>query len=101
VWVRYELGNSTMGRRRVIGSASRRSPGPARAFLLTLAVGLLLGLLLGFFLGRIGGGDREGAGPPVPPARTVTVEKTVRAPEKSAPETTATATSSASASASP
>jgi hypothetical protein len=89
-----------MGRRRVIGPASR-SPGPARAFLLTLAVGLLLGLLLGFFLGRIVGGDREGAAPPVPPARTVTLEKTVRAPEKSAPETTATATPSASASASP
>jgi hypothetical protein len=86
-----------MGRRRVIGPASR-SPGPARAFLLTLAVGLLLGLLLGFFLGRIVGGDREGAAPPVPPARTVTLEKTVRAPEKSAPETTATATPSASAS---
>jgi hypothetical protein len=87
-----------MGRRRVIGPARRRSAGPARAFLLTLAVGLLLGLLLGFFLGRIVGGDREGAAPPVPPARTVTLEKTVRAPEKSAPETTATATPSASAS---
>jgi hypothetical protein len=83
-----------MGRRRVISPASRRSAGPARAFLLTLAVGLLLG----FFLGRIVGGDREGAAPPVPPARTVTLEKTVRAPEKSAPETTATATPSASAS---
>jgi hypothetical protein len=89
-----------MGRRRVIGPASR-SPGPARAFLLTIAVGLLLGLLLGFFLGRIVGGDRGGDAPPVPPARTVTLEKTVRAPEKSAaPETTATATPSASASAS-
>jgi hypothetical protein len=87
-----------MGRRRVISPASRRSAGPARAFVLTLAVGLLLGLLLGFFLGRIVGGDREGAAPPVPPARTVTLEKTVRAPEKSAPETTATATPSASAS---
>jgi hypothetical protein len=90
-----------MGRRRDIRTASG-SPGPARAFLLTLAVGLLLGLLLGFFLGRIVGGDREGAAPPVPPARTVTLEKTVRAPEESAaPETTATATPSASASASP
>jgi hypothetical protein len=89
-----------MGRRRFIGPASR-SPGPAKAFLLTLAVGLLLALLLGFFLGRIGGGDRGGAAPPVPPARTVTLEKTVRAPEKSAPETTATATPSPSASASP
>ena len=90
-----------MGRRRVIGPASR-SPGPARAFLLTLAVGLLLGLLLGFFLGRIGGGNREGAAPPAPPARTVTVEKTVAAPEKSVPETTAAPTTSlGSASASP
>jgi hypothetical protein len=93
-----------MGRRRV-GSVSR-SAGPARAFVLTLAVGLLLGLLLGFFLGRIGGGNREGAAPPAPPARTVTVEKTVEktvaAPEKTALETTATGgTPSASASASP
>ena len=87
-----------MGRRRDIGPASRRSAGPARAFVLTLAVGLLLGLLLGFFLGRIVGGDREGAAPPVPPARTVTLEKTVRAPEKSTLESTATATPSASAS---
>ena len=82
-----------MGRRRDIRTASR-SPGPARAFVLTLAVGLLLG----FFLGRIVGGDRGGAAPPVPPARTVTLEKTVRAPEKSALKTTAVATSSASAS---
>ena len=98
-----------MGRRRV-GPAGRTS-GPARAFLLTLAVGLVVGLLLGFFLGRIGGGNREQAAPPTPPARTVTVEKTVEksvpVPEKSvpAPETTspasrATATPSASASAS-
>jgi hypothetical protein len=88
-----------MGRRRV-GSVSR-SAGPARAFVLTLAVGLLLGLLLGFFLGRIGGGNRGGAAPPAPPARTVTVEKTVAAPEKTALETTATGTPSASVSASP
>jgi hypothetical protein len=102
-----------MGRRRVIGPASRRSAGPARAFLLTLAVGLLVGLLLGFFLGRIvGGGGREQAAPPVPPARTVrieetvrapekTIEKTVRAPEKAVPATTATTSATASASASP
>ena len=112
MWVRDELGNSTMGRRRVISTASRRSPGPARAFVLTLAVGLLLGLLLGFFLGRIIGGSRaEQASPPVPQARTVMVEKTVRAPEKSVPaksapaksvpESTATTTASASASVSP
>jgi hypothetical protein len=97
-----------MGRRRV-GSVSR-SAGPARAFLLTLAVGLVVGLLLGFFLGRIGGGNREQAAPPTPPARTVTVEKTVvPAPEKTvvpaektALETTATGgTPSASASVSP
>jgi hypothetical protein len=94
-----------MGRRRVISTASRRSPGPARAFLMTLAVGLLLGLLVGFFLGRIiGGSSGEQASPPVPPARTVMVEKTVRAPEKSAPASTATTTTpsvSASASVSP
>ena len=94
-----------MGRRRVISTASGRSPGPARAFLMTLAVGLLLGLLLGFFLGRIIGGSGEQASPPVPPARTVMVEKTVRAPEKSvpaksSPESTATTTPSVSASAS-
>jgi hypothetical protein len=89
-----------MGRRRDIRPASRRRAGPARAFLLTLAVGLVLGLLSGFFLGRIVGGGREQAAPPVPPARTVTLEKTVRAPEKSVPESTATATPSASASAS-
>jgi hypothetical protein len=101
VGVRYERGDSTMGRRRVISTASRRSPGPARAFLMTLAVGLLLGLLVGFFLGRIiGGSSGEQASPPVPPARTVMVEKTVRAPEKSAPASTATTTPSVSASAS-
>ena len=95
-----------MGRRRVISTASRRSPGPARAFLMMLAVGLLLGLLLGFFLGYIiGGSSGEQASPPVPQARTVMVEKTVRAPEKgasakSAPASTATTTPSVSASAS-
>jgi hypothetical protein len=91
-----------MGRRRVISTASRRrSPGPARAFLMTLAVGLLLGLLVGFFLGRIiGGSSGEQASPPVPAARTVMVEKTVRAPEKSAPASTVTTTPSVSASAS-
>jgi hypothetical protein len=100
-----------MGRRRV-GPAGRTS-GPARAFLLTLAVGLVVGLLLGFFLGRIGGGNREQAAPPTPPARTVTVEKpvektvvpapekTVPAPEKTSPASRATATPSASASVSP
>jgi hypothetical protein len=101
-----------MGRRRDIRTTSRRSAGPARAFLLTLAVGLLVGLLLGFLLGRIVGGGREQAAPPTPPARTVrieetvrapekTIEKTVRGPEKAAPATTASATASASASASP
>src|SRR5215218_1797985 len=96
-----------MDRRRVISTANRRrSPGPARAFLMTLAVGLLLGLLVGFFFGRIiGGSSGEQASPPVPPARTVMVEKTVRVPEKSAPAnsaptSTATTTPSASASAS-
>ena len=84
----------------------------------TFAVGLLLGLLVGFLLGRVGG-DREGAAPPLPPVRTVTIEKpipapekpdpapekpdrapekTVLAPEKTAPATTATATATATAS---
>jgi len=96
-----------MARRRVISTASRRSPGPARAFLMTLAVGLLLGLLLGFFLERIiGGSNDDQASPPVPPARTVMIEKTVRAPEeslpaKSVPASTATTTPSVSASVSP
>ena len=39
-----------MGRRRDIRPASR-SPEPARAFVLTLAVGLLLGLLVGLLFG--------------------------------------------------
>ena len=43
-------------------------------WLATFAVGVLLGLLVGFLLGRISAGDREGAAPPLPPARTVTVE---------------------------
>jgi len=67
----------------------------------TFAVGLLLGLLVGFLLGRMSAGNREEAAPPLPPARTVTVEKPVPAPEKTvpapaktAPATTATATAS-------
>ena len=93
-----------MGRRR------RASPGITvrleRAVLIwvaTFAVGLLLGLLVGFLLGRISAGNGEEAAPPVPPARTVTVEKpvpapekTVPAPEKTVPATTATATATAS-----
>ncbi len=66
----------------------------------TFAVGLLLGLLVGFLLGRIGD-DREGAAPPLPPVRTVTIEKpipapekTALAPEKTAPAPTATVTAS-------
>jgi hypothetical protein len=71
----------------------------------TFAVGLLLGLLVGFLLGRISAGNREEATPPEPPARTVTgekpvpaPEKTVPAPEKTVPTTTATATATATAS---
>ena len=99
-----------MGRRRV--SPGRRDAGLARFVLLVLVV-LAVGLLVGFLLGRIGG-NREEAAPPAPPARTVTVEKTVPAPEKTiektvektvpAPEQTVpatTATTSASATASP
>jgi hypothetical protein len=72
---RHERRGGTMERRRVRPASG--TAGPARAFLLTLAVGLLagllLGLLVGFFLGRIGsGGGGEQAAPPAPPARTVT-----------------------------
>ena len=71
----------------------------------TFAVGLILGLLVGLLLGRISAGNREEAAPPLPPVRTVTVEKPVPAPEKSVPApeksvrvTTATATATATAS---
>jgi hypothetical protein len=98
-----------MGRRR--RRSTRASPGRMsvrmeRAVLIwlaTFAVGLLLGLLVGFLLGRISAGNREEAAPPLPPARTVTVEeplpapeKTVPTPEKTVPATTATATATAS-----
>jgi hypothetical protein len=100
-----------MGRRRA--SPGRTTVTLERAVLIwfaTFAVGLLLGLLVGFLLGRISAGYREEAAPPVPPARTVTVEKPVPAPEKTVPEpektvpasektvptTTATATATAS-----
>ena len=95
----------------VVPRSAREDVAP-EAFLMTLAVGLLLGLLLGFFLGRIiGGSNGDQASPPVPPARTVMIEKTVRAPEESLPEeslpaksvpaSTATTTPSVSASVSP
>jgi hypothetical protein len=96
-----------MGRRRVI-SPGRRNAGLARFVVLVLGV-LAVGLLLGFLFGRIGG-NREEAAPPAPRARTVTVEKTVAAPEKTiektvpAPEKTlpaTTSTTTASATASP
>src|SRR5215208_8210108 len=71
-------------------------------FAVGLLLGLLLGLLVGFLLGRISAGNRDEAAPPLPPARTVTVEEPVPAPEKSVPEpektvpaTTATATATA------
>jgi len=92
------------GKRRA--SAGRMPVRLQRAVLIwfaTFAVGLLLGLLVGFLLGRISAGNREEAAPPLPPARTVTVEEPVPAPEKSVPEpektvpaTTATATATAS-----
>jgi len=84
-----------MGRRRA--SPGRTTVRLERAVLIwfaTFAVGLLLGLFIGFLLGRISAGYREEATPPVPPARTVTVEKPVPAPEKTVPTTTATATAS-------
>jgi hypothetical protein len=93
------------GKRRA--SAGRMPVRLQRAVLIwfaTFAVGLLLGLLVGFLLGRISAGNRDEAAPPLPPARTVTVEEPVPAPEKSVPEpektvpaTTATATATATA----
>ena len=96
-----------MGRRRRRTSPGRMTVRLERTVLMwlaTFAVGLLLGLLVGFLLGRIGG-NREEAAPPVPSARSVTVEepvpapeKTVPVPEKTVPATTATATATATAS---
>ena len=86
-----------------------RNTGLVRFVVLVLGV-LVIGLLLGFLLGRIGSGNVEQAAPPPePPARTVTVEKTVPwpektiektvpAPEKSVRETTSTTSASATAS---
>lgn len=66
----HERRGGTMERRRVRPASG--TAGPARAFLLTLAVGLLagllLGLLVGFFLGRIGSGGGGGR-PPLPRLR--------------------------------
>ena len=86
-----------MGRRRA--GPRRMTVRLERAVLIwfaALAVGLLLGLLVGFLLGRIVGGNQEEAAPPTPPARTVTVEKTVPVPEKTVTATTATSTATAS-----
>jgi hypothetical protein len=94
-----------MGRRRA--SPGRTTVRLERAVVIwfaTFAVGLLLGLLVGFLLGRISAGNREEAAPPLPPARTVTVEKPVRAPEKTVPapeKTVPTTTATATATASP
>jgi hypothetical protein len=90
-----------MGRRRRRASPGRVTVRLERAVLIwfaTFAVGLLLGLLIGFLLGRISAGNREEAAPPLPPARTVIVEKPVPAAEKTVPATTATATATATAS---
>jgi hypothetical protein len=83
-----------MGRRRRVGS-QRRNAGLAGFVLLALGV-LAFALLLGFLLGRIAD-NREEAAPPLPPARGVTVEETVRAPGKTVPATTATTSASATA----
>jgi hypothetical protein len=96
-----------MGSRRRRASPGRTTVRLERAVLIwfaTFAVGLLLGLLVGFLLGGICAGNREEAAPPVPPARTVTVEKPVRAPEKTVPapeKTVPTTTATATATASP
>jgi hypothetical protein len=55
-----------------------------------MLVALVVGLLIGFLLGRISGNQEEAA-PPAPPARTVTVEKTL-------PATTLTTNASATTS---
>jgi hypothetical protein len=87
-----------MGRRRRVSPEGRnaRRGGFAPLALGVSALALLLGFLFGLFVY-----DREEAAPPAPPARTVTVEKTVekktvRAPEKTALKTTSSATASAS-----
>src|SRR5919112_5361723 len=98
-----------MGRRRRRtrpGRMTVRQEKTVLIWLATFAVGLLLGLLVGFLLGRMSAGNREEAAPPLPPARTVTVEepvpppeKTVPTPEKSVPVTAATATATVTATA--
>jgi hypothetical protein len=78
---------------------------PAKTLLMALGVGVVVGVILGISLVGLLDGNRNGAAPPVPPARTVTVEepasppeKTVPTPEKTVPATTATATATATAS---
>src|SRR5215208_5587439 len=75
----------------------------AKTLLMALGVGVVVGVILGITLVGLIGGNRDGTAPPVPPARTVTVEepaplpeKTVPTPEKTVPATTATATATAS-----
>jgi hypothetical protein len=86
-----------MGRRRDRpGRMTVRLESTVLIWLATFAVGLLLGLLVGFLLGRISAGNREEAAPPLPPARTVTVEEPLPAPEKTVPATTVTAPATAS-----
>ena len=77
----------------------------AKTLLMALGVGVVVGFILGISLVGLIGGNRQRAAPPVPPARTVTVEepvpapeKTVPTPEKTVPATTATATATATAS---
>jgi hypothetical protein len=89
-----------MGRRRRGASPGGITVRLERAVVIWFAT-FAVGLLVGFLLGRISAGNREGAAPSVPPARTVVVEesvrapeKTVPAPEKTVPATTATATAS-------
>jgi len=79
-----------------------------KTLLMALGVGVVVGVILGISLVGLIGGNREGEAPPVPPARTVTVEepapppeKTVPEPEKTVPATSATATATATATASP
>jgi hypothetical protein len=91
------------------GSSGRRNTALVRFVVLVLGV-LVIGLLFGFLLGRIGANRGEGAPPPTPRTRTVTVEKTVPGPEKTIEKTIpgpekpvreTTTTTSASATASP
>jgi hypothetical protein len=84
-----------MGRRRRVSPEGRnaRRGGFALLALGVSALALLLGFLFGLFVY-----DPEEAAPPAPATRPMTVEGTVRTPEKTVPTTTATSSASTTAS---